>query len=154
MALQNKFFRLFDELAAVENKVHAQVSGVLGRKHAFSKAELVSNLNRLQSWIKKIADDVNNWAKRKKLGKMEWHVYKSNRDRFSKRYNSIHRIIISRKDTFLESLTKFFLELDRLIKAALPTAGRVLKMVMHELTPPAGQKLIAYLGNQTSGLRH
>ena len=142
--LQNKFFSLLDRMNRVEAMVDAAATGLFGKKHIYKKENLVTELEKLESFVKIIENMIGNWAKNGKLSKDEFTVYRQNRETFARRFRTLQNKIYSRKSTWLERIIDIIKGIEILIKTALPPAMAMLRIVGKELSPPALQKLLSY----------
>jgi hypothetical protein len=114
--LQNGFSKINQECDAIEGNVKA-VTGFVFVKHQYSEDELGESVERIESFVEKMRDDLDRWDAENKLPQRTRLVFDQKAQAVYERLERINRLIQEREPTLWEKICAVF---QRIFEKLLP----------------------------------
>ena len=127
--IQNGFTKINAECDAIEDKIQIR-TGFVFVKHQYSSEELYEAMKRIESFVEKMRDDLEEWEAVKKLPDQAKIIFNNKAEEIYRRLESLHFEIERREPTWWEKVQNVFRRIMNAIFSFLN-----IKMIVGRKTP-------------------
>ena len=101
--LKNGFAKINTECETIEEKMKLR-TGLVFVKHLYSGDELLYALNRIESFVDKMRDEIDEWEAISNVSSQVRFLFSKNAEEVCQRLTSLHVLILQREPTWWEKV--------------------------------------------------
>jgi len=105
--LQNGFNKIYAECDTIEERINER-TGFIFIKHQYSSDELIEATGRIESFIEKMKDDLDQWESAQNLSLQVRQAFNKKAEDVYHRLESINRLVEEREPTWWEAVCDVF----------------------------------------------